>query len=219
MKACIPGTAVASCAHMKKLRLLLLACLTCLPAVASAKDAQVSDVLPATVKPWDEHYIDLEAGYLWKVGGSTQLNYGMMPVMLTWRSPEVLGLDFANGSKLFIRNRISLLGQWIEAGPENHYFGLMGAPSIEWWNAAGTWSVYAGIGGGAGWIDSQGVVGGQGQDFTLNWFANAGIAHAINATTQVRVGAMFQHLSNGGATDPNPGVNSLGVTVGLSWGF
>lgn len=175
--------------------------------------------LATTVHPSEAHYVDVETGYLWKVGGSTQLSYGMVPVMLTWRSPEVLGLDFAGGSKLFIRNRISLLGQWVESGPENHYFGLMGAPSIEWWNAAGTWSIYAGIGGGAGWIDSQGVVGGQGQDFTLNWFANLGVAHALNETTQVRVGAMFQHLSNGGATDPNPGVDSLGFTVGLSWGF
>ncbi|GEP44771.1 acyloxyacyl hydrolase [Brevifollis gellanilyticus] len=186
--------------------------------LAPAKDAP-SDVLPATIHPSDRHYIDLETGYLWKVGGSTELNYGMVPVMLTWRSPEVFGLDFSDGSKLFVRNRISLLGQWIETGPENHYFGLMGAPSIEWWNAAGTWSVYAGIGGGAGWIDSQGVTGGQGQDFTYNWFANAGVARAITDDVQLRVGAMFQHLSNRGATDPNPGVNTLGVTIGLSWGF
>jgi lipid A 3-O-deacylase len=204
---------------MNLLPLSLCACVIVLTGIVSAKDAAVTDVLPATVKPWDRHYVDFEVGYLWKVGGSTELNYGMVPVMLTWRSPEVLGLDFADGSTLIVRNRLSALGQWIETGPENHYFGIMGAPSIEWWNAAGTWSIYAGIGGGAGWIDSQGVAGGQGQDFTLNWFANAGIAHAINENTQLRVGGMFQHLSNGGATDPNPGVNSLGVTIGLSWGF
>ncbi len=197
---------------------LLLFCSWILAGSLSAQNAQPSAV-PATVQPWDRHYVDVEMGYLWKIGGSTDLDYGMVPVMLTWRSPEVLGLDFSNGSKLFIRNRLSVLGQWVETGPENHYFGLMGAPSLEWWNAAGTWSIYAGIGGGAGWLDSQGVVGGQGQDFTLNWFANVGVAHAIHETLQLRVGAMFQHLSNGGATDPNPGVNSLGFTVGLSWGF
>jgi lipid A 3-O-deacylase len=176
-------------------------------------------VVSATVEPWNQQYLDVEMGYLWKVSGSTRLDYGMVPVMLHWRSPEVLGLDFANGSKLFIRHRLSVLGQWVETGPENHYFGLMGAPSIEWWNSAGTWSIYASVGGGAGWLDSQGVVGGQGQDFTLNWFANVGVAHAIHETLQMRVGVMFQHLSNGGATDPNPGINALGFTVGLSWGF
>ncbi|MES2594762.1 MAG: acyloxyacyl hydrolase [Verrucomicrobiota bacterium] len=203
---------------MKILPTLLGACVVAFAGLGAAKDAP-SDVLPATIHPSDRHYIDLETGYLGKVGGSTERDYGMVPVMLTWRSPEVFGLDFADGSKLFVRNRISLLGQWIETGPENHYFGLMGAPSIEWWNAAGTWSVYAGIGGGAGWIDSQGVTGGQGQDFTYNWFANAGVARAITDDVQIRVGAMFQHLSNQGATDPNPGVNTLGVTIGLSWGF
>lgn len=205
---------------LKKLALLGFTALLSLSSL-NAQDGKgtTQSVLSPTIKPWDQHYIDLEVGYLWKVGGDTPLKYGTAPVLLTWRSPEVLGLDFADGSKIIVRNRISLEGLWIETGPENHYFGIMGAPSIEWWNAEGTWSIYGGIGGGVGWIDSQGVVGGQGQDFTLNWFGTFGVAHAINATTQVRVGALFQHLSNGGATDPNPGLNSLGFTVGLSWGF
>ncbi len=105
---------------MKKLSLTFCVCLLSLASILSAKDAAPADVLPATVKPWDQHYVDFEVGYLWKVGGSTELNYGMVPVMLTWRSPEVLGLDFANGSKIIVRNRLSLLGQWVETGPENH---------------------------------------------------------------------------------------------------
>ena len=52
-----------------------------------------------------------------------------------------------------------------------------------------------------------------------DWFANAGVARALTDDVQLRLGMMFQHLSNRGATDPNPGVNSLGVTIGLSWGF
>jgi len=186
---------------------------------ATAQNTQTTAILSPTVQPWQQHSFDFETGYLWKVGGDTPLDYGMVPVMFTWRSPEALGLDFADGSTLVVRNRLSLLSQWIETGPESHYFGLMGAPSIEWWDASGAWSVYGGIGGGAGWLDSQGVVGGQGQDLTLNWFATAGVAHALTDTLQIRAGAMFQHLSNGGATDPNPGVNSLGFTLGLSWGF
>ncbi len=205
---------------LKHLTLLGLAALLSLSSL-NAQDgkAMSGSILAPTVKPWDQRYIDLETGYLWKVGGDTPLKYGMVPVMLTWRTPRVLGYDFANGSKLIVRNRLSILAQWVAVGAENHYFGLMGSPSIEWWNAAGTWSIFGGIGGGAGWIDSQGVFGGQGRDFTLNWFGALGVARAINETTQIRVGGMFQHLSNGGATTPNPGVNSLGVTVGLSWGF
>lgn len=200
------------------LALVLAAASLSLNVTAKEPVAPVLDA-PAELKPWQQHRFDLEAGYLWKVGGDTPLNYGMAPVLLTWRSPEVLGLDFANGSRLFVRNRLSLIGQWIETGPENHYFGVMGAPSLEWAAPGGRWSVFAGIGGGAGWIDSQGVEGGQGQDFTLNWFATAGVARALSDSLELRLGALFQHLSNGGATDPNPGVNSLGFTLGVSWGF
>ena len=129
---------MASLTHMKFPPVFLCALTIAFTGLATAKSPVQQDVLPATIHPSDRHYVDVEMGYLWKVGGSTERDYGMVPVMLTWRSPEVFGLDFSDGSKLFVRNRISLLGQWIETGPENHYFGLMGAPSIEWWNAAGT---------------------------------------------------------------------------------
>ncbi|MCX6854050.1 MAG: hypothetical protein NTV80_04000, partial [Verrucomicrobia bacterium] len=29
-----------------------------------------------SIDPWDQRYVDLEAGYLWKVGGSTTQDYG-----------------------------------------------------------------------------------------------------------------------------------------------
>lgn len=202
-----------------KIPLLSLA-LLCLSSLAIAEDSKTATVENhGILSPWDRSFIDLEAGYLWKVGGDTPLDYGMAPVMLSWRSKEVLGIHFDKGSALIVRNRLTLLGQWIETGPENHYFGLMGAPSLEWWNPSGTFSLYGSIGGGAGWLDSQGVVGGQGQDFTLNWFAAAGVAFAVTDSLQVRTGVMFQHLSNGGATTPNPGVNTMGATLGLSWAF
>ena len=199
---------------------LALLCVTALSTAQDGKTPVVVDAQPApSLEPWNQNFIDLEAGYLWKVGGDTPLDYGMVPVMLSWRSKEALGLHFDDGSALIVRNRLTLLGQWIETGPENHYFGIMGAPSIEWWNARGTWSLYGNIGGGVGLIDSQGVAGGQGQDFTLNWYAAAGVAHALTETLQVRAGVIFQHLSNGGATTPNPGINTLGATIGLSWAF
>jgi hypothetical protein len=35
----------------------------------------------------------------------------------------------------------------------------------------------------------------------------------------LRAGVLFQHLSNGGRTDPNPGLNAVGPEVGLSFSF
>ena len=75
------------------------------------------------------------------------------------------------------------------------------------------------LGGGFGWLDSQGVPGGQGQDFTLHWFARAGVERVINERIRLQAGLMFQHLSNGGQTDPNPGIDAVGFTFGGSWSF
>lgn len=102
---------------------------------------------------------------------------------------------------------------------ENYYLGANASPSVEWWSASGEWSLYLGAGGGVGWVDAQGVEGGQGQDFTLNWFARAGVEWAVSERTTVSVGGMFMHLSNGGQTDPNPGIDALGFTVGLNWRY
>jgi hypothetical protein len=35
----------------------------------------------------------------------------------------------------------------------------------------------------------------------------------------VDVGALYQHLSNGGQTDPNPSLNLFGPQLGVSYSF
>ncbi|TDU62580.1 opacity protein-like surface antigen [Prosthecobacter fusiformis] len=202
---------MASYTCMKTLLLLTL--------LATATTAAFAKEPPTTLLPWQQNSIDLEAGYLWKVGGDTPLDYEIAPVILSWRPAYQLHHVFNDGSALVVRSRFAAIGQAIIEGPENHYLGFMAAPSLEFWDPTGTWSIYGQLGGGFGWIDSQGVAGGQGQDLTYNWFAAAGVSYAITETMSLRAGAMFQHLSNLGATDPNPGLNSLGFTLGVSWGF
>ena len=120
---------------------------------------------------------------------------------------------------LVVRHHASLIATWVEEGPENHYFGISGSPSLEWWSPDEMWSLYFSIGGGFGVADSTDVPGGQGQDFTLNWFAKAGMRYQLNDDTAVFAGPFFQHMSNGGATTPNPGIDALGFTVGASFSF
>lgn len=111
------------------------------------------------------------------------------------------------------------MGTWFQQGPESHYIAFTGSPSIEWWSKSGTWCVFGGAGGGFGWLDSQAVPGAQGQDFTLNWFGRAGIEWVTSARGTLNVGVMFQHMSNGGQTDPNPGIDAVGITLGYAWSF
>lgn len=173
----------------------------------------------APPKPWAHPMWTVETGMLWGVGNDTPLSYRLVPTQLSWRSAEAFVRPLRNGSRLMIRHRFTLIGTWIQQGPESRYAGLSASPSVEWWNAAGTWAWVGGAGGGVGWIDSRDVPGGQGQDFTLNWFMRGGIEHATRSGATLTAGFMFQHLSNGGQTDPNPGIDALGLTFGYSWPF
>ncbi len=170
-------------------------------------------------QPWATSSVDLETGVLWQIGKNTPFAYRLIPTQLSWRSKNFLRHEFTGGSQLVVRNRFTLLGTWMQNGPESRYLGLDASPSLEWWNKVGTWSLFTGSGGGVGLIDSRGITGGQGQDFTLNWFIRGGIEHVIADDSHLSAGFLFQHMSNGGQTDPNPGIDALGFTLGYSWKF
>ena len=166
-----------------------------------------------------EGAFDIESGVLGQIGHNTPIDYRLVPTQFAWRTPRVFGYDFDNGASISLRHRFAALASWVARGPEHQYLGFMFSPSVEYWNSNQTWSIYSSVGGGFGWIDSHGVVGGQGRDLTLNWFAQLGVQHVLTDTMSLRAGAMFQHMSNGGATDPNPGIDALGLTIGCSWKF
>ena len=173
----------------------------------------------APPRPWETGALNLETGLLWNIGTGTPLSYRLVPTQLSWRSKEFLGHAFADGSRLLVRHRLTLIGTWIQQGPESHYVGFSGSPSVEWWDKTGTWSLFTGAGGGFGLLDSRGVRGGQGQDFTLNWFIRGGVELVAAKDRRFSAGLMYQHLSNGGQTTPNPGIDALGFTLGYSWRF
>lgn len=169
--------------------------------------------------PGDTATLSLESGVLWGIGRATPLAYRLVPTQLSWRSKEFLGHGFSDGSRIMIRHRLTLIGTVILQGPESHYLGFAGSPSVEWWDRSGTWSFFTGSGGGFGVIDSGGIVGGQGQDLTLNWFMRGGVEHVSARNLRFHLGFMYQHLSNGGMSKPNPGIDALGFTFGYSWTY
>ena len=172
----------------------------------------------AESRPWDDQAITVESGMLWNVGNNTPLSYRLVPTQVSWRSSEFISRQYT-ATRLVIRHRVTLFGTWFQQGPESHYFAAAASPSLEWWNNAGTWNAYAGAGGGLGWLDAQDVIGAQGQSFTFNWFARAGVEHVSPRGIRWNAGAMFQHLSNGGQTNPNPGIDAVGFMIGWAWSF
>lgn len=188
--------------------------------------AQSAAILPAecnqdpVASPWQHWEVTFESGYLWNTGSNTPIDYEIAPTQLTLRGPANFEWRAGStGAMLVLRPRFSLLLESIVEGPEDYYLGFAAAPSFEWWLPSGKTSLFFSIGGGAGFTNSTRVPGGQGQDFTLNWFAQLGVRRELSPGFSVLAGAYFLHHSNGGQTDPNPGIDALGFTLGAGWRF
>jgi len=174
----------------------------------------------AAAHPTEEWEFVIESGYLWNIGDNTPIDYEIVPTQLTFRSPLMWTLwNDEAGAKLVVRNRFSALFETITRGPEDYYIGVSAAPSLEYWFPSEKTSIFFSIGGGLGFTNSTDVEGGQGQDFTLNWFSQLGVRQALTEDLSLLGGAYFIHHSNGGQTDPNPGIDALGFTLGLGWTF
>lgn len=119
-------------------------------------------------------------------------------------------------------NQIYLLAmaEPIFRGPENRYFGI--STGLRHVFVQPGWRIQPYISGGvgAGFIDSTDAFRqGQGQDFTFNILTQAGFDYLVNDHWKFNLGAIYQHLSNGGQTDPNPSLNLLGPQIGLTYSF
>ncbi|MDF3058293.1 MAG: hypothetical protein K0R17_2508 [Rariglobus sp.] len=176
---------------------------------------------PVAEDPVDRWELDFETGILWKVGGgATSLNYVVLPQFLTLKTPAVMQRAFLGGD-LVMRSRFSLLIEPIIVGPESHYIGAAASGILEWWDPARTRSLFFSSGGGLGGMDSKGreIDGAQGQDLNFNWFIYTGARFRGGERWSASIGVYFQHISNTGLDEINPGLNSLGPMLSLSWQF
>jgi len=115
---------------------------------------------------------------------------------------------------------VSAMGEPIFRGIENYYFGFNLGFRYNFVPRGSRFTPYISGGVGGGWIDSHAnIPGGQGQDFTFNILSAAGISYRVNDHWKLDVGALYQHLSNAGQTDPNPSLNLFGPQVGVTYSF
>jgi opacity protein-like surface antigen len=115
---------------------------------------------------------------------------------------------------------VSAMGEPIFRGIENYYFGFNLGFRYNFVPKGSRFAPYISGGVGGGWIDSHAnIPGAQGQDFTFNILSSAGISYMVNDHWKLDVGALYQHLSNGGQTDPNPSLNLFGPQVSLTYSF
>jgi lipid A 3-O-deacylase len=115
---------------------------------------------------------------------------------------------------------ILAMAEPIFRGVENHYFGINFGSRYNFVRPTNRIVPYISAGLGLGWIDSHpNSPGAQGQDFTFNILTAAGISYKLNNHWKLDAGILYEHLSNGGQTDPNPSLNLLGPQIGLDYSF
>src|SRR6478752_3812007 len=160
----------------------------------------------------------LETGYLFgAINPPTDYQVGALFLTERIRWGVIRSDSWLRGYHQFY---ISAIAEPIFKGIENHYFGFNVGFRYNFVQPHSRFVPYISGGVGAGGIDSHPEVpGGQGQDFTFNILSAAGISYIVNDQWKLEVGALYQHLSNGGQTDPNPSLNLFGPQIGLTYSF
>jgi len=203
---------------MKALRV----CFACAVLVACAQifgGVEQERVTTAT-EEFNPHRFEfaLESGYLFgAINPPTDYQIGAEFLTARVRWGVVRGDTWLRGYHQFY---LTAIAEPIFRGIENHYFGFNLGMRYNFVQRRSRFVPYISGGVGAGWIDSHPEIpGGQGQDFTFNILSTAGISYIVNDHWKIDVGALYQHLSNGGQTDPNPSLNLFGPQVGLNYSF
>lgn len=114
----------------------------------------------------------------------------------------------------------TLMAEPLVRGPEDYYYGISLGFRYNFAKPGARFVPYVSGGVGLGWLDSHAnIYGAQGQDFTFNILTATGVSYRVNDHLKINVGVQYQHLSNGGQTDPNPSVNLLGPQIGVTYSF
>ncbi|HEY2104061.1 MAG TPA: acyloxyacyl hydrolase [Chthoniobacterales bacterium] len=198
--------------------LFLLALTACVQFAPGGEEAAVSSPALRIEEP-PTFQLALESAYILGIFNpphSYELNADFLTARLRWGT-------YLNSTGIFRGYNqfyFSAITEPIIRGIENHYFGLNFGLRYNFVPRGSRLTPYVSGGLGLGWIDSQPEqLGGQGQDFTFNILAAAGISYKFSERLSGQIGLLYQHLSNGGQTDPNPSLNLLGPQIGLTFSF
>ena len=214
---CNPFHSFYHSAPMKPLRLLVFPVFCLLSSSNFAGVETRTDRFVTALNP-PRFEVALESAYLFGAFDPPQ-NYQIGAEFLTGRVRWGV-LDRDDWLRGFNQFYVSAMAEPIFEGIENHYFGLNFGMRYNFLPRGCRLMPYVSGGLGLGWIDSHPEVpGGQGQDFTFNILSAVGVSYQVNDHWSVSAGILYQHLSNGGQTDPNPSLNLFGPQLGVNCSF
>jgi len=204
-------------------RMKMLPAFSAFALVCACSQAFAGMPVPSGAGPADgfnpqQFELAFESGYLFGVINPPR-NYEIGALFVTGRVRwgVVRSDSWIRGYQQFY---VSAIAEPIFRGIENHYFGLNFGGRYNFVQPGRRLNPYISGGLGLGWIDSDpNIPGGQGQDFTFNILSAAGVSYSVNERWKIDIGVLYQHLSNGGQTDPNPSLNLIGPRIGVTYSF
>ena len=195
---------------------LFLAITQCAFAGSDGSDGSVRSTVSEEPPRFD---FALETAYLFGAfnpPASYQISANFLTARVRWGN----NLDREGFFRGYNQVYLSLVAEPIIQGIENHYFGMNLGLRYNFVQPGSRIIPYFSGGLGLGWIDSQPErFGGEGQDFTFNILGAAGLSYRFNDRFSGQLGVLYQHLSNGGQTDPNPSLNLFGPQVAFMFSF
>jgi len=189
----------------------------CAPLARGGGDRISTHLAPDDSDPASFEMAAETAYMLGVIGNPNSYEIGAQFVTARWRFGPVYREGFFRGYNQFY---ILGMAEPIFRGPENLYYGISVGLRYNFIQPGSRFTPYLSGGVGLGWIDSHANINGaQGQDFTFNCLAALGVSYKINDKWKATGGLVYQHLSNGGQTDPNPSLNLLGPQIGFTFSY
>jgi opacity protein-like surface antigen len=204
---------------MKSLRILLvlLAVTICAPLSRAAGDHVSTHFTPDDADAPSFEMATETAYMLGIINNPNSYEIATQFITARWRFGPVYREGFFRGYNQFY---FSAVAEPIVRGPENFYYGISIGLRYNFLLRGSRFVPYVSGGVGLGWIDSHANINGaQGQDFTFNVVSAAGVSYRLNDHWKASLGFVFQHLSNGGQTEPNPSLNLFGPQFGLTYSW
>ena len=184
----------------------------------AASGGGTPDRLAGDILDPPRYEIGVQSGYLLGIFDNPN-SYEIVPNFITGRIRwgVVQNDSWLRGYNQFC---LTALVEPIVRGVENHYFGINFGARYNFVRRGSRFVPYFFGGLGLGWIDSNpDMRGSQGQDFTFNILTAAGVSYQVDDHWKIEAQLLYEHLSNGGQTDPNPSLNLLGPQVGVTYSF
>lgn len=167
--------------------------------------------------------VGITAGPLFDVGGNESENLlSATVVSWHWQLDDVGNPGWRRGNTEWITSAY-IHPVW--DGTESRFLGGAFGPRYNFVQEGWQWVPYLGARVGFGFTDSRDnstLLGPQGQDFVFTFMVEAGARYIVNDRMDISLGALYQHFSNAGLSEPaqtNYGLDVLGPVVSVNFRF